>query len=52
MSAKVFTFGEAMIRLWVPPGERLERADRLRVTIGGAEANVGVALARMGRSAT
>jgi 2-dehydro-3-deoxygluconokinase len=43
------TFGEAMIRLTTPAGRRLDDTDTLQVTIGGAEANVCVALARLGR---
>lgn len=43
------TFGETMIRLTADAGVRLEEAGRLRVTIGGAESNVAVALARLGR---
>lgn len=39
-----------MLRLWVPAGERIESAHRLNIGIAGAEANVAVALARMGRS--
>ena len=45
----VTTTGEAMIRLSVPAGERLERAAGLDMQPGGAEANLAVALARMGR---
>jgi len=45
----VVAFGETMIRLAVPTGERLETARQLEVGIGGAEANVLVALARLGR---
>lgn len=45
----VTTTGEAMIRLSVPPGIRLEVADSLDMRPGGAEANLAVALARMGR---
>ncbi len=37
-----------MLRLWVPPGERLEHAPSYRVTVAGAEANVAMAVARMG----
>lgn len=37
-----------MLRLWVPPGERLEDAPAFRVTVAGAEANVAMAAARMG----
>jgi 2-dehydro-3-deoxygluconokinase len=42
--------GEAMLRLWVPAGRRLEDATRLGISIGGSEANVAVAAARMGAS--
>lgn len=45
------TFGETMIRLTAEAGTRLEEAASLRVTIGGAESNVAVALARLGRRA-
>ena len=45
----ITTIGEAMIRLSVPPGLRLEVADSLDMRPGGAEANLAVALARMGR---
>lgn len=45
----ITTTGEAMIRLSVPPGTRLEIADSLDMRPGGAEANLAVALARMGR---
>ena len=53
MSARfdVTTTGEAMARLSVPPGVRLEIADKLDMRPGGAEANLAVALARMGRNA-
>ena len=43
------TFGETMIRLTAEVGTRLEEAGSLRVTIGGTESNVAVALARLGR---
>jgi 2-dehydro-3-deoxygluconokinase len=43
------TFGETMVRLTAADGMRLEEAQRLDVTIGGAESNVAVALARLGR---
>lgn len=43
------TFGETMLRLTAEPGVRLEEAASLRVTIGGTESNVAVALARLGR---
>jgi 2-dehydro-3-deoxygluconokinase len=45
------TFGETMLRLSVPPGERLETATELDCRIGGAESNVAVAAARLGREA-
>jgi 2-dehydro-3-deoxygluconokinase len=45
----VTTTGEAMIRLSVPPGVRLEVADSLDMRPGGAEANLAVALARLKR---
>jgi 2-dehydro-3-deoxygluconokinase len=45
----VTTIGEALLRLSVPSGERLERMRSLDVSVGGAEANVSVALARMGQ---
>ncbi|HUY98733.1 MAG TPA: sugar kinase [Thermomicrobiaceae bacterium] len=45
----VVTFGETMIRLSTPLGERLETAVSLDVGIGGAESNVAVALSRLGR---
>lgn len=45
----VTTLGEAMIRFSVPPGTRLELTDKLDMRPGGAEANLAVAMARMGR---
>jgi len=50
MSHDLVTVGEAMLRLWVPPGERLEDAPVYRVTVAGAEANVAMAAARAGLS--
>jgi 2-dehydro-3-deoxygluconokinase len=49
MSAEVVTLGEAMLRLSPPDLGRLAQADRLDLRVGGAEANVAVALARLGR---
>ena len=46
----VVTVGEAMLRLWVSPGERLETAAHFRVAVAGAEANVAIALARLGHT--
>lgn len=48
MNHDIVTFGEAMLRLWVPTGERLETAPAFRVTVAGSEANVAMATARMG----
>jgi len=45
------TFGETMLRLAPPRGERLERARTFDVAIGGAESNVAVAAARLGADA-
>lgn len=50
--ATVVGIGEAMIRLAPPPGESLESAAALAVQVGGAEANVCVALARLGVATT
>lgn len=48
MSHDIVAVGEAMLRLWVPTGERLEDAPAFRVSVAGAEANVAMAAARMG----
>lgn len=45
------TIGEGLLRLGVAPGERLEDAPHLSLAVGGAEANVAVAVARMGKHA-
>lgn len=42
-------FGETMIRLSTPLGLRLEASATLDIGIGGAESNVAIALARLGR---
>ena len=42
------TLGEVLLRLSLPSPERFETARRLDVQIGGAEANVAVAAARLG----
>lgn len=42
------TFGETMLRLSPPHGERLETTDRFDVQAGGAESNVAVAAAQLG----
>jgi 2-dehydro-3-deoxygluconokinase len=49
VSFEVVTMGEAMLRLSVPAGERLEQAHRWEVHVAGAEANTAVALAQLGR---
>jgi 2-dehydro-3-deoxygluconokinase len=46
------TFGETMLRLSPPRGERLERTRSLDTAIGGAESNVAIAAARLGCEAT
>lgn len=51
MVMRVVTFGEAMLRLSPPTGSSLEKADEYRVEVAGAEANVAVALARLGVAA-
>jgi 2-dehydro-3-deoxygluconokinase len=45
----VVSLGESMLRLSVPTGLRLDDARALDVQIGGAEGNLCVALARLGR---
>ncbi|MGF7473825.1 PfkB family carbohydrate kinase, partial [Salmonella enterica subsp. enterica serovar Minnesota] len=40
--------GEVMLRLSVPPPARIETARQLDVQVGGAEANVAAACARLG----
>ncbi len=42
------TFGETMLRLSTPPGERLETTTSLAVHVGGAESNVAAAASRLG----
>jgi 2-dehydro-3-deoxygluconokinase len=46
------TFGETMVRLSPPAGERLETARDLEFRTAGAESNVAVAAARLGTDAT
>lgn len=45
------TFGETMLRLSPPRGERLETTDALDVRTGGAESNVAVGASRLGADA-
>lgn len=42
------TFGEAMLRLSPPGGQRLEETSSLAATVGGSELNVAVLAARLG----
>lgn len=49
MPFDVTTFGEALLRLSVPEGIRLQAADRLDLHVAGAECNVASLLARIGR---
>ncbi|MCK5650748.1 MAG: aldolase [Gemmatimonadetes bacterium] len=44
----VVTFGEIMLRLSPPPGNRFRQATTFDVTYGGAEANVAASLAQWG----
>lgn len=48
----IVTFGETMLRLSPPRGDRLERTRELDVQAGGAESNVAVAAANLGCEAT
>jgi len=43
------TLGEGQLRLCVPAGSRLERADRFDAYVSGTEGNVASTLARLGR---
>lgn len=52
MTEAVVTLGEALIRLSVSDGRTLASARSLELLVGGAEANVAVALARLGKPAT
>lgn len=46
--SRLVTFGEFMVRLSPPPGERLSRARSFDVNLGGSEANVAIGLAGFG----
>lgn len=50
--SSLVTFGETMLRLSPPRGERLTRFDSLDVHVGGAESNVAVAASALGLDAT
>ena len=45
---KIVTFGEIMLRLSAPRGERLFQSPELSACFGGGEANVAVSLAKFG----
>lgn len=49
MNFDVTSFGEAMLRLSVPAGQRIDRATTFDVHLGGAESNVLAALATLKR---
>lgn len=45
----LFTFGECLLRLTAPETLRLEQATTLDVHVAGAESNLAIALARLGK---
>src|SRR5262245_13391156 len=49
--ARIVCFGELLLRLSAPDGERLMQSPTLVVHVGGSEANVAVSLARFGHDA-
>ncbi|REA00901.1 2-keto-3-deoxygluconate kinase [Haloferax sp. Atlit-6N] len=51
MTPDLVTFGETMLRLSPPAGERLETATELDFRTAGAESNVAIAAARLGTDA-
>lgn len=51
MPNRIVCFGELLLRLGAPGRQRLLQSARLDVHVGGAEANVAVALARFGHEA-
>ena len=50
--SELVTFGETMLRLSPPRGQRLETEGSLAAQVGGAESNVAVAAASLGSEAT
>jgi len=50
LAGKILCFGELLLRLTAPGRELLLQSGRLDVHVGGAEANVAVALARLGHA--
>ena len=51
VAGPVVCFGEVLVRLAAPDNELLLQSPTLKVSFGGAEANVGVSLARFGHAA-
>ena len=51
MPKRIVCFGELLLRLGSPGRERLLQTPRLEIHVGGAEANVAIALARLGHDA-
>lgn len=51
MSARLVCFGEMLVRMTAPDGEMLLQTPRLSAHVGGAEANVAIAVSRLGSSA-
>ena len=51
MTFDITTFGEALLRLSVPQGVRLQAADRFDVHPAGAETNIATLMARLGYQA-
>lgn len=51
MTGAVLTFGEALLKLRLPPGDRLETMTALHAECAGADLNVAAALRALGREA-
>jgi len=52
MGSRIICFGELLLRMSAPDGERLLQTGTLNVHAGGAEANVAVSLAHFGHKAS
>jgi 2-dehydro-3-deoxygluconokinase len=50
--SRIVTFGETMLQLAPPSGERLESADSLEFRTAGAKSNVAIAASRLGADAS
>lgn len=50
-ASRILCFGELLLRLSAPAGEKLLQSARLDVVVGGAEANVAACLAQLGHAA-